>query len=170
LRTLAAEGGCPQDFVDDFSAFLHELKRYFNRSGVLDQLYAMRGELGPDLVMIIDELRDAMGALAMAAVGDGEGGGLTGLEGASVVRALRAATALRGHFTSQLSATARGMRNDAGLVDEPAVQRQQAYRLVEISLEELAFVLLTRALFCAGVSMAGRPQQSHNHSSMHAET
>ena len=36
-----------------------------------------------------------------------------------------------------------------------AVQRRQAYRLAEISLEELAFVLLTRALHCAGVRSEG---------------
>ena len=52
LRTLTsssssssseAASGCPRDFVDEFSAYVQELKRYFNRSGAMDRLYALRG-------------------------------------------------------------------------------------------------------------------------------
>lgn len=44
------------------------------------------------------------------------------------------------------------MRNDAP--DESVVQRQ-AWRLAEISLEELAFVVMARAAACAGAGVEG---------------
>ena len=142
LRTVEAgqsSGAYPVDFVDQLQAYVQELRRYFNlEQGAMDRLYTLRGELDDDLVMIIDELHDAMGAMAMAAAaaGGGRGEGLTGAEGILILRALRAATAVRGHFTAQLGAAggggrggAMGMRDETtGLVDKAAVERRQAYR------------------------------------------
>lgn len=147
LQVINNAGGCPEDFVEEFTVFVGELKRYFNRPGSLDMLYALHPTLDDDMMMIVDELRAAMSALAMAAVRGGGGEGLTGLEGTAVLRALRAATAVRGHFTSQLTSMAAALSDG----DRPLTETMQAYRLVEISLEDLAFVLLTRALHCAGV-------------------
>ena len=50
------------------------------------------------------------------------------------------------------AALATGMRNDAP--DESVVQRQ-AWRLAEISLEELAFVVMARAAACSGAGVEG---------------
>ena len=87
----------------------------------------------------------------MWALDDGSAGhdGLTGNEGQAILRALRASIDVRGIFTGGLST---GMRNDA---PDEAVSQRQAWRLAEIAIEELAFVVLARALQSAGAGVEG---------------
>ena len=148
LKTIkedAYPGQYPQRFVDEFVAFTQELKRYFNCAGALDRLYAMEA-LDDDQKLMVDELRDAMSQLTRSASATTTAGsGLTTPEGAAVLRALRATTAVRGYFTSLLSTALR--ESTSG---EAAMTQRQQWRMAEVSLEELGFVLLTRTLFCAG--------------------
>ena len=139
-------GGYSQDFVNEFVIFHQELKRFFNCAGALERIDALRDSVDDDAKSLIDELQGAMWALD-----GGEAGhdGMTGGEGAAILRALRAATAARGHFAGALST---GMRNDAP--DQAVVQRQ-AWRLAEMSLEELAFVVMARAAAAAGAGVEG---------------
>lgn len=148
LKTIkedAYPGQYPQRFVDEFVAFTQELKRYFNCAGALDRLYAMEA-LDDDQKLMVDELRDAMSQLTRSASATTTAGsGLTTPEGAAVLRALRATTAVRGYFTSLLSTALR-----ESTCGEAAMTQRQQWRMAEVSLEELGFVLLTRTLFCAG--------------------
>ena len=148
LKTIKGDaypGQYPQRFVDEFVAFTQELKRYFNCAGALDRLYAMEA-LDDDQKLMVDELRDAMSQLTRSASATTTAGsGLTTPEGAAVLRALRATTAVRGYFTSLLSTALR--ESTSG---EAAMTQRQQWRMAEVSLEELGFVLLTRTLFCAG--------------------
>ena len=148
LKTIkedAYPGQYPQRFVDEFVAFMQELKRYFNCAGALDRLYAMEA-LDDDQKLMVDELRDAMSQLSRSASATTTAGsGLTTPEGAAVLRALRATTAVRGYFTSLLSTALRDSNSN-----QAAMTTRQQWRMAEVSLEELGFVLLTRTLFCAG--------------------
>ena len=146
LTVDAYDGQYSHDFVNEFVTFHQELKRFFNCAGALERIDALRDSMDDDVKGMIDELQAAMWALD-----GGEAGhdGMLGNEGQAVMRALRAATAVRGHFTGAL---ATGMRNDAP--DESVVQRQ-AWRLAEISLEELVFVVMARAAACSGAGVEG---------------
>lgn len=96
----AYEGQYNHDFVNEFVIFHQELKRFFNCAGALERVDALRGSMDDDVKGMIDELQAAMWALD-----GGEAGhdGMLGGEGSAVLRALRAATAVRGHFTGALA-------------------------------------------------------------------
>jgi phosphoglucan,water dikinase len=140
------DGQFNDDFVNEFKIFHAELKRFFNCAGALERVDALRGSVEEEVKGSIDELQGAMWALD-----GGEAGhdGMLGTEGQAVLRALRAATAVRAHFTGALST---GMRNDA---PDDSVSMRQSYRLAEIALEELAFVVMARAAACAGAGVEG---------------
>ena len=142
----AHPGECPQEFVDEFMLFYDELRRFFNCSGAIERLDAMYDTFEDETRAQVQELKDAMRALD-----DGSAGhdGLTGGEGQAIIRALNASVAVRVIFTGGLST---GMRNDA---PNEAVSQRQAWRLAEIALEELAFVVLARALQSAGAGVEG---------------
>ena len=99
-----------------------------------------------------DEFRDAMRALD-----DGSAGhdGMVGGEGEAVLaRAPRERDVPRALHPRALST---GMRNDA---PDDAVAQRQAFRLAEIALEESAFVIMARALACAGAGVDGETDAS----------
>ena len=146
LTVDAYEGQYNQDFVNEFCLFAKELKKFFNASSALERIDALRPNLEPDAQGKIDELQGAMWAIESGEAGHD---GILGGEGAAVMRALRASVAVRQHFGSALET---GMRNDAP--DESVATRQE-YRLAEIALEELAFVVMARALQCSGAGVDG---------------
>ena len=150
----AHPGECPQAFVDEFMLFYDELKRFFNCSGAIERLDAMYDTFEDETRARVQELKEAMWALD-----DGSAGhdGLTGNEGQAILRALRASIDVRGIFTGGLST---GMRNDA---PDEAVSQRQAWRLAEIAIEELAFVVLARALQSAGAGVEGEGDEKTSH-------
>ena len=150
----AHPGECPQAFVDEFMLFYDELKRFFNCSGAIERLDAMYDTFEDETRAQVQELKEAMWALD-----DGSAGhdGLTGGEGQAILRALRASIDVRGIFTGGLST---GMRNDA---PDEAVSQRQAWRLAEIAIEELAFVVLARALQSSGAGVEGEGDEKTSH-------
>ena len=140
-----------EDFKYQFRLFNEELRRFFNAAGATERLEALAESLEEDHRAAADEFRDAMRALD-----DGSAGhdGMVGGEGEAVLRALRASATCRAHFTRALST---GMRNDA---PDDAVAQRQAFRLAEIALEESAFVIMARALACAGAGVDGETDAS----------
>ena len=140
-----------EDFKYQFRLFNEELRRFFNAAGATERLDALAESLEEDHRAAADEFRDAMRALD-----DGSAGhdGMVGGEGEAVLRALRASATCRAHFTRALST---GMRNDA---PDDAVAQRQAFRLAEIALEESAFVIMARALACAGAGVDGETDAS----------
>ena len=144
-------GDYNDDFKNQFNLFAAELKRFFNAAGALERVDALRADMEPDVQADIDELQAAMWDLESG----GHHDGVAGAEGVATLRALRAATAVRKAFTTQL---ATGMRNDA---PDDAVAQRQAYRLCDIALEELAFVVLARALAASGAGVDGEEGSAH---------
>ena len=140
-----------EDFKYQFRLFTEELRRFFNAAGATERLDALAESLEEDHRAAANEFRDAMRALD-----DGSAGhdGMVGGEGEAVLRALRASATCRAHFTRALST---GMRNDA---PDDAVAQRQAFRLAEIALEESAFVIMARALACAGAGVDGETDAS----------
>jgi len=140
-----------EDFKYQFRLFNEELRRFFNAAGATERLDALAESLEEDHRAAANEFRDAMRALD-----DGSAGhdGMVGGEGEAVLRALRASATCRAHFTRALST---GMRNDA---PDDAVAQRQAFRLAEIALEESAFVIMARALACAGAGVDGETDAS----------
>jgi hypothetical protein len=67
-----------QDFVNEFRVFTDELKRFFNCSGALERLDALRPTMDEDDARMVDEMHAAMRAL--------EGAGAGGLAEAEVGR------------------------------------------------------------------------------------
>ena len=142
-----------EDFKYQFRLFNEEMRRFFNAAGATERLDALAESLEDDHRAAADEFRDAMRALD-----DGSAGhdGMVGGEGEAVLRALRASATCRAHFTRALST---GMRNDA---PDDAVAHRQAFRLAEIALEESAFVIMARALACAGAGVDGETDASRS--------
>lgn len=140
-----------EDFKYQFRLFNEEMRRFFNAAGATERLDALGESLEDDHRAAADEFRDAIRALD-----DGSAGhdGMVGGEGEAVLRALRASATCRAHFTRALST---GMRNDA---PDDAVAHRQAFRLAEIALEESAFVIMARALACAGAGVDGETDAS----------
>ena len=140
-----------EDFKYQFRLFNEELRRFFNAAGATERLDALAESLEEDHRAAADEFRDAMRALDNGSAGHD---GMVGGEGEAVLRALRASATCRAHFTRALST---GMRNDA---PDDAVAQRQAFRLAEIALEESAFVIMARALACAGAGVDGETDAS----------
>ena len=152
LTVDAHDGQYNHDFVHEFCLFAAELKKFFNATGALERVDALRPFLDPDAQALIDELQGAMWALESGEAGHD---GVLGKEGAAVTRALRASVAVRRVFGAALET---GMRNDA---PDEAVATRQEYRLAEIALEELAFVVMARALQCSGAGVDGEADNAH---------
>ena len=152
LTVDAYEGQYNQDFVNEFCLFAKELKKFFNASSALERVDALRPNLEQDAQAKIDELQASMWAIESGEAGHD---GILGGEGSAVMRALRASVAVRAHFGSALET---GMRNDAP--DESVATRQE-YRLAEIALEELAFVVMARALQCSGAGVDGEQDSQY---------
>ena len=152
LTVEAREGQYNQNFVDEFVLFAKELRKFFNAEGALERVDALRPVLEPDVQAKIDELQGAMWGLESGEAGHD---GILGNEGAAVMRALRASVAVRQYFGQALET---GLRNDA---PDEAVATRQAYRLAEIALEELAFVVMARALQCSGAGVDGEADSAH---------
>ena len=132
-QITAREGDFSKDFVREFKEFYKELKRFFNASGVFERLESLKGTLDPETEGLIDALGEVQRKL-----NENSSGGWFGDEGEVLRQALDVSTALRSYFCAGLST---GMRNDA---PEESVRQRQAWRQVELALEEYVFVLLSR--------------------------
>ena len=152
ITVEAHDGQYNQDFVNEFCLFAAELKKFFNATGALERVDALRPFVEPEAQAQIDELQGAMWALESGEAGHD---GVLGNEGAAVLRALRASVSVRRYFGQALET---GMRNDA---PDEAVSTRQEYRLAEIALEELAFVVMARALQCSGAGVDGEADNAH---------
>ena len=152
LTVDAHDGQYNHDFVHEFCLFAAELKKFFNATGALERVDALRPSVEPDAQAQIDELQGAMWALESGEAGHD---GVMGAEGAAVMRALRASVSVRRTLGQALET---GMRNDA---PDEAVATRQEYRLAEIALEELAFVVMARALQCSGAGVDGEADNAH---------
>ena len=153
-RVTEHPGQYSQGFVDEFVTFAAELRRFFNAAGALERVDALRPSMEEPAQQAIDELQHAMWELDGGNAGHD---GIMGTEGGAVLRASRASVACRSVFTRSL---ATGLRNDA---PDDAVSQRQAYRLAEIALEELEFVVLARALACSGAGVDGENDGGSSH-------
>jgi phosphoglucan,water dikinase len=131
-RITATPGEFSEDFVREFHEFYIELKRFFNASGVFERLDSLRGTLDAETEPLIDDL------IATQRKIDADADGWFGTEGDDLRHALEVSTELRAYFCAGLST---GMRNDA---PDDSVRQRQAWRQVEIALEEYAFVVVAR--------------------------
>ena len=138
------KGEYSDDFVREFKEFHKELKRFFNASGVFERLASLKGTLDEETEPLIDDLFRARDRL------NETNDGWYGEEGDALRRALDVCTELRSYFCAGLST---GMRNDA---PDDSVCQRQAWRQVELSLEEYAFVLLAR---CNNIMEEGRAME-----------
>lgn len=135
-RITAKPGEFSEDFVREFHEFYVELKRFFNASGVFERLDSLRGTLDAETEPLIDDLIATQRKLDAEA--DADADGWFGTEGDDIRHALEVSTELRAYFCAGLST---GMRNDA---PDDSVRQRQAWRQVEIALEEYAFVVIAR--------------------------
>ena len=145
------------------------LRRYFNCAPALDRLRSMRA-LGAfpsrDAADAVDELERATADLEaiVATRGESEWSSgsrgahsaagafeLTGAEGAAVLRALTACTAVRAYLIGAIASEPL----DASRATRAEASKRQSFRGAESALEELARAALARALFCAGVVDGG---------------
>ena len=131
-RITAREGEYSEDFVREFREFHRELKRFFNATGVFERLDSLRGTLDEETEPLIGELGELQHSL------NNLNDGWLNHEGATLRHTLDVCTRLRSYFCAGLST---GMRNDA---PDDSVRQRHAWRQVEMSLEEYAFVLLAR--------------------------
>ena len=146
LKQITRENGeYSDDFVREFKEFHKELKRFFNASGVFERLASLKGTLDEETEPLIDDLFNARDRLNETK------DGWFGEEGDAVRRALDVCTELRSYFCAGLST---GMRNDA---PDDSVRQRQAWRQVELSLEEYAFVLLAR---CNNIMEEGKAMEA----------
>jgi len=132
-RITANPGEFSEDFVREFHEFYIELKRFFNASGVFERLDSLRGTLDAETEPLIDDL-----IATQKKIDAGAADGWFGAEGDDLRHALQVCTELRAYFCAGLST---GMRNDA---PDDSVRQRQAWRQVEIALEEYAFVAIAR--------------------------
>ena len=126
-----------EDFVQEFKRFTVELKEFFNASSMDEQLIDLQGSLGEEeRERIADFLKSKHGAASSDSL-------------LTLSHLMSEATGLREVLCRALES---GLRNDA---PERALEMRQKYRLCEISMENFAFTVASRALNAFGAEDAG---------------